>query len=238
MKAFLAAICLLSVMLCSGCNSETESAGINAVLGFYGGQVSYSKGVKKTTEEELQGRYYEIKLSGVEEKMKQHFFSLKLPASNCAYLFYHALAADEKAKYSFVRVIIQGDKTSSQYDFPIDDLAKAEKSALLAERAAESIKTGNYDALLSSCNPEAAPMAEWRKMGKLFQQIDNAYGKVQQFSLQGFDCQTSNLAGGVRHLVRLSGVLVRDKQSTDFSLMVDPSVSAQGPYLYGLTFQK
>ncbi|MBX0293229.1 hypothetical protein K3G63_22485 [Hymenobacter sp. HSC-4F20] len=231
------AILLLALSLCS-CNSSSETKGVEAILAFYGGTAKYSKGVIKTTEEELQGRFYEIELSGVAAKLHQHFTSLQLPASNCAYLFYHALTPEEKKEYAFVRIIIPETNRQARYDFPTADLASVERAMSLATHSIRDLQRADYAAFLAKGNAQSAPKQEWLAAIPTFVQVDKQYGRIKEFSLQGFASQDHNASSGVKHLVRLAGVLVREKQSTDFSLVVEPTAAAQSDFLYGFVFAK
>jgi hypothetical protein len=230
---------LLLALSFYGCTSTTESTGIDAVLSFYGGKALYSSGMVASTEDKLQGRFYELELSGVAAKMKQYFTTLKLPASNCAYLFYHALSPEEKKHYSFIRITIEEVEPKATYEFPTRDLAKVEQAMLLADTLLKYMRAGDYEHFVAKGSPLAVSPQEWQKGKALLTSIDKKYGRVQMFSLQGFEISQQNLASsGTTEFVRLAGVLVRDKQSTDFTFVLVPTTSLQESYLYGFTFSK
>lgn len=230
---------LLLALSFYGCTSKTESTGIDAVLSFYGGKALYSSGMVASTENELKGHFYELKLSGVAAKMKQYFTTLKLPASNCAYLFYHALSPEEKKRYSFIRITIEAAEHETTYEFPTQDLAKAEQAMFLADNLVKYMRAGDYEHFIAKGNLLAASPQEWKDAKALFTDIDKEYGQIQAFSLQGFEISQQNLASsGTTEFVRLAGVLVRDKQSTDFTFALVPAIAPQGNYLYGFTFSK
>jgi hypothetical protein len=228
---------VLAISLCS-CNSATESKGIDAVLAFYGGKAVYSKGVVSSTKEKLQGRYYEIKLSGVEDRIKPYFTSFQLPASNCAYLFYHALAPTERDTYSFIRIILEGQNTASTYEFATHDLAKVEQAMVLVDNAVGYLRTADYDPLLGKGSSIAASKQDWAKAKTMFTAADQAYGPVTAFSLQGFEVVAHDLPGGAKRFVRAIGVLARKKQNTDFTFVLDPTANVQSAYWYGFSFSK
>jgi hypothetical protein len=232
-------LALLLVLSFSSCTSPTESTGIDAVLSFYGGKAVYSSGVVASTADELQGRFYELKLSGVAPKMRQYFASLQLPASNCAYLFYHALSPEEKTRYSFIRITIEEAASNTTYEFPVQDLAKVERAMRQADSLLSYMRTGDYTHFVAKGSLVAASAQEWQKAQALFAAIDKEYGRVQAFSLQGFTISHQNLAkSGTMEFVRLAGVLVREKQSTDFTFALLPATALRDNYLYGFVFSK
>jgi hypothetical protein len=230
---------LLLALSFSSCTSTTESTGVDAVLSFYGGKALYSSGMVTSTEDKLQGRFYELMLSGVAPKMKQYFTSLQLPASNCAYLFYHALSPEEKMRYSFIRITIEETASNNTYEFPTHDLAKVERAMRQADTLLKYMRTGDYARFVAKGSLFATSAQEWQKAKSLFTAIDEEYGRVQSFSLQGFEISHQNLAKrGTTEFIRLAGVLVRGKQNTDFTFALLPNTTPQDPYLYGFVFSK
>ncbi|MBC6610090.1 hypothetical protein H8B15_04100 [Hymenobacter sp. BT507] len=228
---------LLALTLTLGsCTSATESKGVDAILAFYGGKLNYAKGVSATTEDKLQGKFYELKLTGIGEKIKQHFTSFQLPASNCAYLFYEALSSEERQNYAFIRVNIEGEKTN--YEFAMQDLAKVEQAMSLVTHSVNDIRAQDYNRFLAKGNPQASSPSEWQQAKPTFIAADREYGSVKEFSLQGFEFMQQNLSSGTEQFVRMAGVLVREKNNTDFTFIVAPTASLQSQYLYGFAFEK
>lgn len=222
-----------------GCTSATELRGVDEVLAFYGGQAVYSKGaVASTAEDELHGKYFELKLSGGIEKMRRNYASFRLPASNCAYLFYHALSPAEKKAYAFIRISIQAQNAGAPQQFATQDLARVEQAMALIAPAVDALRAGAYDRLLARGNPLASSPEDWQRFKPTLVAVDQKYGSVKAFSLQGFETVPRNLADGTHRLIRLAGILVRGGQSTDFTFVVDPDASAQSKYLYGVAFSK
>lgn len=88
-----------------GCNSETESRGINNVVSFFGGKASFSKGVNASTnKEELQGKYYAINLEN--DAIFKFYRDTSVPAGKIAYTLYEAFSSEEQRSYDFIRVTI------------------------------------------------------------------------------------------------------------------------------------
>jgi len=232
-------VLLLFVLACSfgGCTSATESRGVDDVLAFYGGQVVYAKGVSTSTEDEVQGKFFELKLSGI-EKIRKYFSRYDLPASNCAYLFFHALSPVEKKAYAFIRVKIEATGDGNTYEFATQDLARVEQAMSLVAPAVDDLRAGEYDRFSNRGNPLAASQQEWQQTKLTLVAVGRQYGPVKAFSLQGFETLPRNLADGTHQLVRLAGVLVRGGQNTDFTFVIEPTASAQSKYLYGFSFSK
>ena len=236
-------VCLLLLLVWTvalgSCTSATESRGVDEVLAFYGGTAVYSKGMVSSMEDKLQGKYYELKLSGGGfEKIAQYFPNPALPASNCAYLFYHALTPVEKKDYDFIRIVIEAQGERTTQDFSTPDLARAELAMAQMAPAVDALRRQAYDQFVRFGNPLAASEQQWQRDKAMLVAVDKQYGRVKEFSLQGFETVQRNLTDGTHELVRLAGVLVREGQSTDFSLVVEPTGSAKGNYLYGFVFSK
>lgn len=235
---------LLTAFLLSNCNSNdqsnsvSESKGVDAVLAFFGGKVTYSKGLTSSTDDQLQGRFYELKLSGLEEKIKRYFATPQLPASNCAYLFYHALTSEEKKAYSFIRIVIEGANVNTTYEFATADLAQVEQATRLVAHSISYMQAAQYEHLLAKGNLLAASRQEWSKATAMFAAVDQQYGTVKEFNLQGFEFVQHKTPNGPKRLVRMVGILMRGKQNTDFTFLLDPTASSQSEYLYGFDFSK
>jgi len=221
-----------------GCTSATESKGMDQVLAFYGGKLVYAKGISSSTEDEVQGKFYELKLSSVADKIQQHFATFDLPASNCAYLFFQALSPAEKKAHAFIRIKIDAAGGGNTYEFTTQDLARVEQAMRLVAPAVDDLRTGEYDRFLTRGNPLAASQQEWQKTKPTLLAVGRQYGPVKEFSLQGFETMQRNLDDGTHQLVRLAGVLIRGGQNTDFTFVVEPTASAQSKYLYGFSFSK
>lgn len=231
MKKMLLSILLLSLI--AGCNSKTESKGINDVVEFYGGTISYTKGFNASTGNDAEnGKFAEIRLNS--PAIAQNFSSPDLPASNCAYLFYHALTSGEKKDYSFIRVIIQENNRETKYVYPIDELDKVERAFPTLLRSVQYIKEGNVEKFRSLLNPllsENAPKMDTLRHEMMA--LDSAYGKVKDHWPLGFSFSHVDTAGKTIRLVRLTATLVREKQNRAFRLSIDPDAKEQNIYGYG-----
>ncbi|GAA4050674.1 hypothetical protein GCM10022409_41760 [Hymenobacter glaciei] len=238
MRSVLILLALVIAFTSGGCTSATESKGVNDVLAFYGGKVVYARGMSSSTEGKLQGQYYELKLSGVANKLSNHFSTFQLPASNCAYLFFHALSPTEKKTYAYIRVRIEAEGGGPTYAFASQDLALAERAMSLVTFAVEDLHTKKYDDFLNLGNPRVFTKQAIGKFKQNLAAIDQQYGPVKAFSLQGFKMVQHNFAKGPHQLIQLAGVLIREGKNTDFTFIIDPNASPKSKYLYGFRFSK
>jgi hypothetical protein len=220
------------------CTSENETKGVDEVLKFYGGKVEWSIGVNASTvEEELQGKFFEITLMDVE--ISKYYSNASLPASNCAYLFYHALTEVEKDEYSFVRVILQEGEERSTHEFTIEKLKIVENAIPTLNQTVEFMKANNYESLNALFNPDVNLPEYVEELESYEEQcikIDSTYGRIKEFLMQGFIIHDEYIKSELKQVVRLSGNLVREKQPTDFSITLDPALKDKK--LYGLRFSQ
>lgn len=222
-----------------GYKSASEPNGVQAIANYYGGKVVYSEGILvSSNEDKVQGKYFGITLTEVNESIWSYYGSFDLPASNCAYLLYHSLSPKKKNECSFVRVVIEGAKSKGKYDFTAADLIEAEKAVQMSDNLIEIIKQGDYDGFIQKRSGEADPKGEWVQQIPLLRDVDSKYGKPKGFNIHGFKSVGKNIDGRIKWFVRVSGVLIRQRENTVFSLTIDPSVQLSDKYLYGFDFKK
>jgi hypothetical protein len=153
-------------------------------------------------------------------------------------LFCHALSPAEQKAYALIIIDIKAKDGGGPHEYATQDLARVEQAMALLAPAVDDLRAGAYDRLLNRGNPLASTPQEWQRIKPTLVAVDQKYGPVKAFSLQGFEKMPRNLADGSHALVRLVGVLVRSGQNTDFSFVIDPAASAQSKYLYGFAFSK
>ncbi|MFT2010356.1 hypothetical protein ACMA1I_16895 [Pontibacter sp. 13R65] len=207
----------IAIFLLQACASEQESAAIDNILMFYGGRAEWSIGRNASTDdEEIQGKFFEIKLSDADLSSYKY---LSMPASNIAYLFYSSLAPDEKNSYDFVRVIVDYNGKEKVVEYPTQELELVSSSMPVFESTAEILKTEKYERLEELL--EKNYRAEIGGYENTFAQVDSAYGKVTGLSIHGYSFSQGKVGSRYTDLLKLSGVLTREKQHTDFSVTVD-----------------
>ena len=219
----------------TSCISQTESKGIDEIIKYFGGKVVYSIGTRNSSDKnELQGSFFELKLSGID--LKSHFKTLDLPASNCAYLFYHSLGEKEKEKYVYLKVIIEEDKELTKYEFPVKKLKVVENEMRVLNESIKCLKSLNMKKLASLCQPLLLKNGELIKFKQQMIQVDSTYGTLKRFSFQGFKFSNEDDGEKIIEVLRLSGALILEKENLDFSITVNTESKKNN--LFGIRFQK
>lgn len=210
-------IFLIAILSLQACASEQENAAIDNILMFYGGRAEWSIGQNASTDdEEIQGKFFEIKLLDADLSSYKY---LSMPASNIAYLFYSSLTPEEKSSYDFVRVIVDYNGKEKVVEYPTQELELVTSSMPVFETTAEILKAEKYEQLEELL--DKSYRAEVAGFEETFAQVDSAYGKVTGLSIQGYSLSQGKVGSRYTDLLKLSGVLTREKQHTDFSVTVD-----------------
>lgn len=207
----------IAILLLQACSSEQESAAIDNILMLYGGRAEWSIGRNASTDnQEIQGKFFEVKLSDSDLSSYKY---LSMPASNIAYLFYSSLTPEEKNSYDFIRVIIDYDGKEKVVEYPTQELELVTSSMPVFESTAEILKAEKYGDLEELLDKNY--LAEIDGYEETFAQVDSDYGKVTGLSVQGYSLSQGKVGSRYIDLLKLSGVLTREKQHTDFSVTVD-----------------
>lgn len=208
---------LIAIFLLHSCTSEKESAAIDKILMFYGGRAEWSVGRNASTDDkEIQGKFFQIKLSDADLSSYKY---LSMPSSNIAYLFYSSLTPEERSSYDFIRVIIDYDGKEKVVEYPTQELELVTSSMPVFESTAEILKTARYEHLEELLDKNYR--AEIDGHEETFAQVDSAYGKVTGLVIQGYSFSQGKVGSRYTDLLKLSGVLTREMQHTDFSVTVD-----------------
>ena len=228
--------CLIFLSLLAGCASKNELNGIQEIATFYGGTVHYLKGAKASSGQDANtGAYFQIELDSTH--LKKYFETADLPATNSAYLFYHSLSEKEKNTYSFIRVIIPEYSPGERYELRTEALHKVEQCMPTLNKTVNCLKDRQYEVLRSLFTPLVPPDSlSKEKLQGPNQAIDSMYGRIKEFSLQGFYLVSAEIGGRSVKLIRLAGNLIREKQNTYFSVTIDPDGKDRS--LYGYRFQR
>ncbi|KAA5549308.1 hypothetical protein [Adhaeribacter rhizoryzae] len=223
---------ILLTIIFQFCTSKKESESIDKILSFYGGKVEWSIGKNVSTDkEELQGSFFEVKLSDAD---LSHYDDLSFPASNIAYLFYSTITPEERSKYNFIRVIVEFNGTESKYEFPVEELEIVTSSMEVFKSTSNILKTGKFNLLKNRFLKGYD--TEIDKFRKSCLEVDSVYGKVQDLVIQGYSLAPGKAGNKFTELLRMSGVLVREKQNTDFSVTIDSKDSDKK--IVGIIFQQ
>ena len=243
MTRILVLLCCIGLLGCSSPFSESIIKGVDAVVNFYGAKATYSIGIENPTysvstaglsrEKRVTGKFIGINLlkSKVLNNLDRYKLTPAMIASNSALLFFRNISPDEKQKYNFVRIRMAG--TDQVFDYSFNTLKLVDSNFNKAEEVIKCLATNKR--LSSLAHPML--MRQYTAAQEELVRIDSTYGEIEEFSLQGFAyVQDAVYEDKKRSIIRYSGVLVRRKQSTDFSIIIDATPSKN--YLLGHRFEK
>jgi hypothetical protein len=211
--------------------TDNEDKGIKAVLAFYGGYCQYSIGAITSTDEGNK-KYFVLELSKSEslEKLKQAF---EMPASNIAYLFYKKLT-DERKNYDEIRVVqVLSDGEKLTYKFPTKQLEIVENKILIAGKIVELIKNKNFEGIIPMISSEYLDKDAQIKLVNNLKSIEPQFGNVTGgFRPYGFSIEKTKNNSEILHI---SGVIIREKQSNEFSIDLD--LNGSDEKIYSLNYK-
>ncbi|MGI4871065.1 MAG: hypothetical protein ACRYFX_07790 [Janthinobacterium lividum] len=227
--------CCLALALLAGCSSNSEKQGVDAVTGFYGGTVRYSKGSHFSTDAtEPQGEYLEVALD--KPGLNRHFSDPRIPASNCAYLVYKQLAPTERQDYSYLKVTLTDSGTTHGYTYPVAGLQLATQAANLLTPLMANLQQHHYHAIANNFNPVGLRAMSPDSLTSLITRIGKEIGPITAYALQGHGIAPITLAGKPQQLVRLFVRISEPAPTRKLLIVVNPSQKADEKYIYGLNF--
>lgn len=198
--------------------TDNEYKGVKEILDFYGGQCKYSIGASASTNEGSK-KYFELEMSKSEE-IEKYSQVVEMPASNVAYLFYKNLT-EEKANYSEIHsVIIFNDGSKKTFKYPVDKLEIVNTKMTLVNKVIGLIKDKNFEAIKPMLNDTSFVRYNKNELINNITKIDPTFGTVKEFMLYGF--RFNKLENG-KEILHYSGAIIRDKQSNEFSIDLDPN---------------
>lgn len=217
------AIALLIVSVITSCGlpkalkvTENEDKGVKEVLGFYGGYCKYSIGILASTETKTK-KYFELELSG-SSVVNKYWQTPEMSASNIAYLFYRNLKGEEERKYNEIRTVLvfsNGEKV--EFSYPVSELQLVTRRMLLADKVVALLRKQDYEGLASILN-DSSPFATYKK-AELISQVKAAeqrFGNVTE-GFRSFGFKIGDRKDGMQ-LLHMSGVVLRDKENSEFSI--------------------
>ena len=195
--------------------SANEQEGIKDITNFYGGECRHMIG--KTLD--AGRRYFEVEVSN-SESIENTKSMIGLTASNMACMIYQNLQG-EKGKYDEIRVrIILKDGQKVEQGYPVSSLALVIAKMRIVQMVVNLLKEKNYSKLETMLNNKSS-IAEYSK-SQLISEIkkaDASLGNVEMFAPYGYAFYKSDNG---KPILRISGVLKRDKQNNEFSVVLDP----------------
>ncbi len=205
--------------------TDNEDKGIKEILSIYGGYCEYSIGQSFSTEDG-RSKYFKLIVSE-SDIVDQYKANPKLVASNIAYLFYKNLESESK-NYQAIHVILKfGDESTEELEFQSEELQIVHSKMPIVRNSVELIKKKEFNKLASQLNSEVYPINQESFANRL-QEVDPQFGKVQDFVTFGYQFYKTETD---LELLRISGIIIRDIQNSEFSVDLSPELSNENLYL-------
>jgi hypothetical protein len=206
--------------------TDNENKGVKEILRFFGGQCKYSIG---TTFSTVTGktRDFELELSKSDliEKDSQY---IEMNASNMAWLFYKNLK-EENSKYSEIRCVLDfRNGNSRKFTFPVNHLKSVASKMPVVEKVAGYIKDKNFNGIKLMLNDELIGTVGKLQIINILPETEARFGPVKGFIPFGFRFYNSQ---SNKEILHISGELLRDKQSTQIGIDLDPSSNTDEIFL-------
>jgi hypothetical protein len=206
--------------------TDNEDKGVKEILDYYGGQCKYAIGASASTDTGSK-KYFELEMSK-SDPFEKYAQIVEMPASNVAYLFYKNLK-DEKTKYDEIHtVVVFNDGTKKTFVFDPSQLELVVKAMPSVLKVVDILKSKNYQSLSPILNDSTLMQYDKKGLIANIEKMDPQFGNIKEFIPYGF--RFKNLDNGKR-VLHISGALMRDKQSNEFSIDLNPDSSTDEIYL-------
>ncbi len=202
--------------------SDTEDAGVKDVLAGYGGLCEYSLGKSVATDEESKN-YFELELSKTE--FLDHFTDRPdLASSGVAYRFYRNLNKEEREKYTHINtVLVFNDGREYEMEFPTEKLELIDRKAPLIDKVVTIIKEKRFDDLIPLMDDSTVAKYDRHELVANLHNLDPQFGNVTENGLDLLGCKFDKFGEQGNTYVYIAGVVDRDVQPNNFSIIVDPN---------------
>lgn len=196
--------------------TDNEDKGVKEILAFYGGYCKYAVGVSVSTDKG-KSKYFELEMSK-SEVINNLSDNAQLPASNVAYLFYKNLKAEKENYKEIHTVIVFENGSKKKFVFPTDKLEIVEGRMKSVEHIVSLIQAKDFDGIKPFLNDTSLIVYDKNRLVTNMEKMDDTFGTVKEFLPYGF--RLDELKNGKKGL-RISGAILRDKQSHEFSASFD-----------------
>ncbi|MCE3226435.1 MAG: hypothetical protein K0S32_986 [Bacteroidetes bacterium] len=201
--------------------TDNEDKGVKKILDYYGGECKYAIG--KDVSADTSVKYFELQLTG-SDAMEKYSHILEMPASNMAYLFYNSLK-EEKNNYDEIHsVVILKDGNKKSFIYPTKKLELVDVKIPLVLKIVELIKDKKYTDLLPMLNDSTIGKYNKKDLINNIEKMDNDFGIIKEFLPYGFKIKDLNNG---KKVLYISGALIRDKQSNEFSVDLNPEAAEE-----------
>ena len=222
-----------AIGLLAGCSSPTEKQGLEAVAQFYGGSVSFTKGANASTDNaEAQGKYLEISINA--SGLGKRYSDLRMPASNCAYLMYSKLSPAEQKAYDYLKVSLKDSADAHSYAFRKAELAMAAQAGVDLNAFLIDLQTEDHAKVLSAFNPVVLDAASQAKLPEQLAQIEKDLASITDYRVEGYAPVVIKLGKQEVQLVRFYLTVVHSGKTSRVTLVINPEMHPDQPYLYGV----
>ncbi|GJM63919.1 hypothetical protein [Persicobacter diffluens] len=201
--------------------SDDEDAGVKDVLGFFGGKCEYSIGMSVLTGEKSK-KYFELRL--FDSEAIEHFTNNpKFAASNIAYRFYRNLNKEKRNEYTHINpIIVFSDGSEKKFEFSTWELEVVDKRVPFLNKVVDIIRENKYDDLLPLLNDRRVVEYDKNELIENLKKADPQFGNVTDEGFRIFGYKIDALDNKGNDYLYLSGAIIRDIQSNEFSLIIDP----------------
>lgn len=198
--------------------TDNEEKGIKEILDYYGGECEYSIGFVESTKDNEDKKFFEIELRNT-EVIGKYVDKPEFIGSNIAFRFFKNLNEEERQNYSHIRgTVVSENGRKMSYDFSREILTSVEKKVEVVENVIQLIKEKRFEDIGALVNPEDVFDYDKNQIVNGLKKVDPQLGNIQEFRLFGFKFTS---AGG-KGVLNISGMLVRDIQSTEFKVLLNP----------------
>jgi len=196
--------------------TENEDKGVKEILEFYGGQCKYAIGVTASTVE-VKSKYFELEMSQ-SEAIESYSKIAQMPASNVAFLFYKNLKS-EKNNYDEIHTVLKfNDGEEMTFKYPIEQLELVAERIPAVEKIVELIRSKQFQEIKTFLNDSSVFQYDKNAVVANMKDMDPQFGEVKEFIPYGFRINEDENGKSFLHI---SGVIIRDKQSHEFSADFD-----------------
>lgn len=208
--------------------TDNEDKGVKDILGFFGGECRYSIGVSASSSEG-NGKFFELELSKC-EAIEQWKDDPQIPSSNMAYRFFSQLK-EERKNYNEIRSVLifkDGKKTEAKYS--VKELQLVSNRMNVVKKIVNLIKEKKFDAIKPMLNDSSVFHYNKNTLIKNIENADPEFGNITEegYRFWGYRINTTNTG---MQLLHISLVLIRDKQSSTFSVDLDLNGTNNEVYL-------
>jgi hypothetical protein len=198
--------------------TDNEDKGIKEILDFFGGECKYSIGRVESTNDKEDKKYFEIELMK-SVALSKYADKPEFTTSNIAFRFFKNLNQEERQNYTHVRgTLVLGNGERIEHDYSREDLTLVEKKLKIVMNVLEVIREKRFEDIEPILNPEDVFTYDKNQLIDGLRKFDPQFGNIQEFRLFGFKFTNA----GDNEVLNISGMLVRDIQSNEFKVYLNP----------------